>query len=281
MTSGIDQNSLMSKMLGAYDRQDVSKDKATTSRTADKTASQKKTENKKETTKNTFAGISEKYGNTIGKPSLSSTAASYYDSLKSKFSKDYEFVLVDNENADSAEELASKYAKSGKILVLIDEAQVEAMASNEDTRNKMEGIIADAKNAFSQMSAGLADQSEVTGFGIRIDKDGNASYFAVVDKSLAAQRERIEKKQADAKEAKKAEDKKEKKLAQEEALEARRAANGKAKAGKSEKTDNVTLEASSPEELAKKVTDFIQELRTSYAFTAEGSGVGQTINLSL
>ena len=54
-----------------------------------------------------------------------------------------------------------------------------------------------------------------------LNDGGNASFFAVIDKSLAAQRERIEKKSAEKKEAAKADARKqEKKKAEEKRKEA-------------------------------------------------------------
>lgn len=87
------------------------------------------------------------------------------------------------------------------MVVLIDEEKLERMATDEAFRNKYEGIIANAKSGLSQLKQSIGSSQQVKGYGMLLNDGGNASFFAVIDKSLAAQRERIEKKSAEKKEA--------------------------------------------------------------------------------
>lgn len=79
------------------------------------------------------------------------------------------------------------------------------------SRNKYEGIIANAKSGLSQLKQSIGSNQQVKGYGMLLNDGGNASFFAVIDKSLAAQKKRIEKKAAEKKAAEKADAKKQEK----------------------------------------------------------------------
>ncbi|MFQ8902173.1 MAG: DUF6033 family protein [Lachnospira eligens] len=56
-------------------------------------------------------------------------------------------------------------------------------------------MIANAASGISQLASSLsATGTSVKGFGMQVNDNGTASYFAVLEKSSAAQKERIEKK---------------------------------------------------------------------------------------
>lgn len=105
-----------------------------------------------------------------------------------------DFILVSADMKEQAEANASKYAQANRTVVLIDEDKIERMAEDESYRKKYEGIISGAASQIEQMKNGLTNKQGVKTFGIKIDDGGNASFFAVIDKSLAAQRKRIEEK---------------------------------------------------------------------------------------
>ena len=120
------------------------------------------------------------------------------------------------------------------------------------------------------------------------DDNGNASFFAVVDKSLAAQKERI----ADKKEAAAEEKKKAQKKTQEKRAEERKAdrADKNKKMDSADKTnskekssdaDKVTVSASSWEELLKKIDNVIYESRVDSVLTKEEKAVGQSFDYSI
>lgn len=213
-------------------------------------------------------------GKTVGDPKLSEKASKYYSELKKKFSN-MDFILVSTDQKQQAEANAASYANPTKTVVLIDEEKIEKMAEDENYRKQYEGIIANAGSQLSELAKSLGSNSSVKGFGVKIDDHGMASYFAVVDKSFAAQRDRISKKAADKKQAKKAEEKRAAKKAAEERLKTKREENGKKADKVPGEEDRVTVHASSIEELIKKVDDVTMEAMSDRAQTEEEKKVGQ------
>jgi chemotaxis protein histidine kinase CheA len=218
------------------------------------------------------------YGKTIGEPQLSEKAQKYYEELKKKFSN-MDFVLVSNDQRETAQQQASSYANnSNRILVLIDEEKIERMAEDEEYREKYEGIIANAQTQLDQVAASLGSTSNVKTYGIQIDDGGNASFFAVVDKSLAAQKQRIEKKAAEKKETQKAEEKKAQKKAEEE----KKAEKKKNKTDKTDSSDDeVTVTASSVDELISKIQDLNYSWLSDMVQTDAEKMVGQSVDYRL
>ncbi|MBS6466394.1 MAG: hypothetical protein KH381_06585 [Clostridium sp.] len=182
---------------------------------------------------------------TIGNPQLSEQASQYYEELKKKFSG-MSFVLVSREQKQQAQANAASYASPDKMVVLIDEDKIERMAMDEAYRTQYEGVIANASGELAQMSSQLTTSGQmVKGYGMQIDDKGMASYFAVLEKSSAAQKERIEKKAEKNRQAKKDAAKKAKKKEQQERLE---------ESGKTKK-ETITVKASSIEELIQKIKE--------------------------
>ena len=119
--------------------------------------------------------------NSIGNPKLSDTASKYYEELKAKYG-DMEFVLVADDQMETAKEQSSNIASDKSMIVLISESELEEMATNEETRTKNEKLIEDAKAQMPDMLEKLKESgTEVKSFGIEI-KDGTVSYFAVLDR---------------------------------------------------------------------------------------------------
>lgn len=182
---------------------------------------------------------------TIGNPQLSEQASQYYEELKKKFSG-MSFVLVSRDQKQQAQANAASYASPDKMVVLIDEDKIERMATDEAYRTQYEGVIANASGELAQMSSQLTTSGQmVKGYGMQIDDKGMASYFAVLEKSSAAQKERIEKKAEKNRQAKKDAAKKAKKKEQQERLE---------ESGKTKK-ETITVKASSIEELIQKIKE--------------------------
>ncbi len=201
--------------------------------------------------------------NTIGKPELSKEASSYYEKLKAKFG-DAEFILVDDEQVKGAQEYASNVATDKKAIVMISESELEEMAKNEDVRTKNENFISDAMAKMPGIMEELEEAgAEVKSYGMQFNDDGTVSYFAVLDKAAAAQKERMEAIRAD-----KAEAAKEAKRA--EATEARKPAR---------KEDLTTVTASSLDELIKKIKDTMYEAKSDYVITDREKMVGQKFDM--
>lgn len=202
--------------------------------------------------------------NTIGKPELSESASSYYEELKAKYG-DVEFVLVDDDQAENAKEYASGIRTDKSMIVLISESEVEAMASDEATRTQNEQLISDGLTQMPDLMKQLEESgAKVKSFGMELNSDGTVSYFAVLDKSAEAQRERIENNRAE----KKAEEAKNEKKA--EADKAR---------GPQRKEDLTTVTASSMEELIKKLQDTMYEAKADTILTEQEKMVGQHFDL--
>lgn len=205
---------------------------------------------------------------TLGNPQLSETASSYYEELKSKHS-DVEFVLVSNDKTDVAKEYASNLVSDKSMIVLISEDEVEQMATDENVRTQNEKLIEDAKAQMPDLLEKMKESGvNAKSFGIEINDDGTASYFAVVDKSMAAQKERIENNLAEKRAEKKA--------------DAKEAANQRQEGKRvGHKEDLTTVSASSMEELVKKLQDMAYEAKADSVITEQEKMVGQNFDFSL
>jgi chemotaxis protein histidine kinase CheA len=211
-------------------------------------------------------------GRTVGRPELSEKAAKYYEQLKSKFGN-MEFVLVSKDMKEQAEANAASYANSSKTVVLIDEEKIERMAEDEKYRSQYESLISSAAANLNQIKTGLSQGNGVTSYGIKINDNGTASYFAVIDKSLAAQKERIEKNAEKKAEEKKAAAKKEKEEKADKLKDN--------KAEDSKKSDTVTVTASSVEELLKKINNVYYEALSDNVMTDDEKKVGQHFDMNV
>lgn len=142
-------------------------------------------------------------GKTIGDPKLSEKASKYYEKLKNKFSN-MDFILVSEDQKETAKAQAGSYANPNRMVVLIDEEKLEKMASDESYRKNYENIIATAGTQIPQLKSALgATSSKVKTFGIQVNDDGTTSFFAVIKKNNAAHVKRMQER----KKAKKAEEK--------------------------------------------------------------------------
>lgn len=212
---------------------------------------------------------------TYGKPELSKKAFDYYNSLKKKYGN-LNFVLVSADKKNQAEAMKGSFATGGKLTVLIDTDKIEQMAEDENYRKKIEATISNAVSGLLGLGTKLeSETSGVTAYGMTIDKDGNASYFAVVDKSLAAQKERISKKAEEKQEAKRTDAKKAKQKEEKERLEEKR------NSSKTKESEETTITANSIEELLNKIKDYEMGIRADFSRTEAEKAVGQSIDYLL
>ncbi len=222
------------------------------------------------------------YGKTIGEPKLSDDAKKYYDTLKKKFGN-YDFILVSKDEKENAKANAAKYANGFKTVVLIDEEKIEKMAADKDFRKKYEDILSGAASQMQQLKETMQKSgASVKGYGMQINDNGTASYFAVLKKSSAEQKARIEKKASEKKAEKKAADKKaDLKRAEKKAAEKLKEKKAE-KAEKSEKISNQEdeeiISADSIEELMRKVEAHTFEERSNSVMTDAEKMVGQSID---
>ncbi len=209
-------------------------------------------------------------GRTYGDPELSEAGLKYYNSLKEKFGG-MNFVLVASDKKAEADAMKGSFATAGKMTVLIDEEKIERMATDEKYRRQVESTIANASSGVAQLQTKLsASGTKVKAFGMTVKKDGTGEFFAVIDKSLEKQRERIAQKRADKREEAK-------KAKREEA--AKRAEDRLH--GDDDDEDTVTITASSTEELLKKIQDYQYSVQSDSVMTEEEKQVGQGIDYSV
>lgn len=132
---------------------------------------------------------------------------------------------------------------------------------------------ANAASGLSQLKSQIESSGQsqnVVGYGMRVNDGGTASFFAVLKKSPADQKVRIEKKAVEKKEAKKAEEKKaEKKEKQDKLKEAQQT---------SDDDDTITISAGSIEELIKKINDYTFSMKSDNVQTEAELQVGQHID---
>lgn len=215
-------------------------------------------------------------GKTYGNPELSDTAQEYYEQLKKRYSN-MEFVLVSPDKKDEAEANVSSFKSSKSLIVLIDSDKIEKMATDENYRKKYESILNGATAQLNQVKTTLGPvASSVKSYGVKFDDGGNASFFAVIDKSLTAQKDRIQKKV----EQKAADKKKADKEAREDGIDKLREEKSKA-ADKSDKTDTsdyVTVTASNLEDLVKKIQDTIYGSMSDNVETEAEKKLGRNID---
>ena len=211
--------------------------------TPDKTAGTTGTGKTSETAQT--RGKTEDYGRTIGQPELSEKAAKYYEQLKKRYGN-YDFILVSRDQKENAKANAAKYANGYKTVVLIDEDKIEQMATDEKFRKQYEGILSGAAAQIQQLKTSLQSSgAQVKGFGMQVNDGGTLSFFAVLKKSSAEQKARIEKKAEQKKTEKKAAEKKAAKKEKEERLKDKKSdkvADSKEEAGTE---DTVTISAGS------------------------------------
>ena len=126
---------------------------------------------------------------------------------------------------------------------------------------KNEKLIDDAKAQMPGLLEQLKESgANVKSFGMEFNDDGTASYFAVIDKSMAAQKERIENNIAEKRAEKKAD-------------------ASLAKPGRKE--DLTTVSASSMEELLKKIQDVMYEAKADSVMTEQEKMVGQSFDFTV
>lgn len=237
--------------------------------------------------KSVFSAVKKnsEYGKVVGEPKLSEKAQKYYEQLKSKFGS-YDFILVSRDELENAKANSGRFANKFKTVVLIDEDKIEKMASDENYRKKYEGILSGAQAQLSQLKTSMeASGAKVKGYGMQVNDDGTTSFFAVLKKSSADQKARIEKKAQEHKAEKKAAEKKAQKKAEEKRLEELRE-KGRETVDESAEDDLFdeadedlqVITASSMEELLRKMEEFsFQDLSDSVQTESEKM-IGQTID---
>lgn len=232
---------------------------------------------------------SDDYGTVVGDAKLSDTAKNYYDKLKQKF-HGMDFILVSKDMKDQVKANTSLYGNSSKPVVLIDEEEIERMATDENFRKKYEGIIESSQaKLLEAKNSLLSSGANVKNFGMSVDSDGRASFFATIEKSNKEQAKRLEKRQAE----KKAEKAKAKKAADKELKEKlieKRKENSKAEDISkdnleadendifSDDKEYLEFKSDSLEDLISAISDYAFKFSANNVLTESESMLGQNID---
>ncbi len=130
---------------------------------------------------------------------LSRAAQNLLKELQKKYGN-MDFIVADYES----EEEAASYLDRGtkEYSVLIDPEELERMAADESVKDKNTKLLDEAVGQLSDLKNKLGEKGEeVTHLGVSIDKNGELSYFAELEKAGERQKEFVDKIREDKKEA--------------------------------------------------------------------------------
>lgn len=169
---------------------------------------------------------------------LSGKAAAYLEKLRKTYG-DFEFIVGSAD--DDLRSLVKNSSKEFSVIFSSDE--LEKMASDEKyAKEKMDAVhsaVRMSKQINEQFgfegTFGNARGSKITKIAISFNEDGSVSYFAELEKSLGKQKERIEK------------------LREKQSQEKKETARKEKQKKEPAATKKVTVEASSQEELIRKI----------------------------
>jgi len=181
---------------------------------------------------------------------LSDKAKELLQQLKEKYGN-MDFMVADYSSEEEAQTYLSRGTK--QYSVLIDPDTLEAMASDEKTKEKYINILEESTTKLDSVKEQLEEEaeengSEIKSIGMTLSDDGSVSYFAELEKAGAKQKERIENSREKKAEEKKAE---EKKAEKEKANERLKTGYGENMPRPDRKTTRVS--AGSIEELLEKI----------------------------
>lgn len=150
------------------------------------------TRNDKRTREGGSASKSEKAGlSGKNQVKLSEKAQKLLEELQKTYGN-MDFIVADYESEEEAQYYLSRGTK--EYSVLIDPETLEEMASDSETKEKYLSILSGATTDLDSIKEKLQEEgTDVKNIGITIDKDGNVSYFAELERMGERQREHIEK----------------------------------------------------------------------------------------
>lgn len=178
---------------------------------------------------------------------LSDSARSLLEELKEKY-QNMDFFVADCGSEEEEQSYLSRGTK--EYSVLIDPDTLEAMAADQETKEKYINILDTATSQMEDIKEKLGtDGEEVRSIGVKIDKEGNTTFFAELQKVSDSQKEWMEQMKN-----KKVEDKKNR-----EKLEKKRA----------EKQDKETEQAGKKDDLKQRLSEDTKITRVSAASVDE------------
>ncbi len=119
---------------------------------------------------------------------LSPKAQALLDKLREQYG-DYDFVVADD--VDDPQALTANSTK--KYSIILSSEELEKMAESEDYANEVMGKVDDAvKTADSMIEQAKENGVQINQMTISFDNDGNAKFFATLEKLSESQQERID-----------------------------------------------------------------------------------------
>lgn len=220
-------------------------DNSVTNRNAQNGASQK-------TSQSESAVKAEQPAKTETKPKLSQAAQDLLKELREKYSN-MDIMTADYSTEEEAQSYLSRGTKEYSVLIHTDE--LEKLAASADGKEKLMAQIDSSVEQLQSMKEQLGEDGEnVKTLGVSIGKDGAVSYFAELEKSSEAQRQRIEKSRED----RRAERKEQEKKAQEKREQEKKTEKKEAEKRKEDEPESVkrtTVKADSVEELLRQIRE--------------------------
>lgn len=183
---------------------------------------------------------------------LSDSAKSLLEELKEKY-QNMDFFVACCESDEEEQSYLSRGTK--EYSVLIDPDTLETMAADKETKEKYINIIDSAVSQMEDIKEKLGeDEEEVRSIGVKIDKEGNTTFFAELQKVSDSQKEWMEQMKNKKAEDKKHQEELEKKRAEKRDKETNQAEkNGDTKASISGDVKITRVSATSVDELIEKI----------------------------
>lgn len=122
---------------------------------------------------------------------LSEKAKKLLEQLKKTYGN-MDFIVADYESDEEASAYLARGTK--EFSVLLDPETLEEMAADDNVKKEQLDVLENAVGQLKDMKEQLGDKKdEVTHLGVSIDRDGNVSYFAELERAGEKQKEWIEK----------------------------------------------------------------------------------------
>lgn len=181
---------------------------------------------------------------------LSDKAKALLEELKAKYT-DMDFMVADYSSDEEAQEYLSQGNKA--FSVLIDPDDLEAMANDEQVKDKTLSLLDEARQNLTDLQSQLEEDGEtnVKNLGVTINTDGKVSYFAELEKMSQSQKDRIEKIKENKAEEKTEADKKAARQEREERMDALKSDRFYTNLPQIDK--HTTVQADTMEELLEKI----------------------------
>lgn len=181
---------------------------------------------------------------------LSDKAKALLEELKAKYT-DMDFMVADYSSDEEAQEYLSQGNKA--FSVLIDPDDLEAMANDEQVKDKTLSLLEEARQNLTDLQSQLEEDGEtnVKNLGVTINTDGKVSYFAELEKMSQSQKDRMEKIKENKAEEKAEADKKAARQEREERMDALKSDRFYTNLPQIDK--HTTVQADTMEELLEKI----------------------------